>query len=71
MNKILAFRALILFVQDQEIDMWSTSIGLLKELAEGENPSAMAIYNLARMMEIRDRDAQARKYWALLNDKSG
>jgi tetratricopeptide (TPR) repeat protein len=66
--EILGFRALILFVQDQEIDMWSTSIGLLKPLTEGDNPSAMAIYNIARMMEIRGRDAQASKYWTLLAD---
>jgi tetratricopeptide (TPR) repeat protein len=67
-SDILAFRALVLFAQDQEIDMWPTSVGLLKALAEGEQPSAMAIYNLARMMEVRNRDVQASKYWAQLND---
>ncbi len=39
--------------------MWSTAISLLKPLTDSDNPSAMAIYNIARMMEIRGRDAQA------------
>jgi len=58
---VTEMRALILYEQEKEIDMWPTAIRLLKEIAVSDEPRTW--YNLARLYENRGRKKQADIYW--------
>lgn len=64
--EILGLRALILFNQEKDIDMWPVSVEILKSLAKAEQPSQAILYNLAQLMEVRSRKSQAALYWKQL-----
>ncbi len=60
---VAELRALVLYGQEKEIDMWPVAIRLLEKLA-ATSPSAL--YNLARLLEERGRREEARHYWKQL-----
>ncbi len=60
-NAVIEMRALILYEQEKEIDMWPTAIRLLKKIAVSDEPRTW--YNLARLYENRGRKKQANIYW--------
>lgn len=63
-TEVAMLRALILYEQEKEIDMWPTVVGLLQGLQASNDPRVT--YNLARLYEERGRKVEAATYWKLL-----
>ncbi len=62
-KRVSELRALVLYGQEKEIDMWPVATRLLKEIAP---PNPSTLYNLARLHEERGRHDAARRYWKQL-----
>lgn len=60
-QQVSELRALVLYGQEKEIDMWPIATRILAEIG-----SASALYNLARLHEERGRDKTAQQYWSKL-----
>lgn len=58
-------RAIVIYEQEKEIDMWSRSVGILKNSAQ-TNASPTSIFNLAKLHMDRARYKQANQYWEKL-----
>lgn len=54
-------RALILYEQEKDIDMWPKTMSILKKLADLDIPTAW--FNLAQLYESRGRSNEAKTYW--------
>ncbi len=63
-NQVSELRALILYGQEKEIDMWPLAVSIMEKIADSGAPSAL--YNLARLFEERGRDEDARRTWSEL-----
>jgi len=57
-------RAIIIYEQEKDIDMWPTAVKILKAISNSDAPSAL--FNLARLYEERGRYEQAKDYWLKL-----
>ncbi len=62
--RVSELRALVLYSQEKEIDMWPIATRQLEKLAAKREASAL--YNLARLYEERGRATTARRYWEQL-----
>jgi len=63
-SQIKQLRAIILYEQEKDIDMWPAAVRVLKSLPQPKSPSVL--FNLARLYEERARNRQAKKYWTKL-----
>lgn len=59
-------RALVLYRDGSSIDMWPIALQELEKLTARPEASACGLYNLARILDDRDRDGQARAMWSAL-----
>ncbi len=60
-QQVSELRALVLYGQEKEIDMWPIATRILADI-----DSASALYNLARLHEERSHDETAQHYWLKL-----
>lgn len=67
--EILGLLALTIYEQSEiGMDLWSLAVSKLEQLVTKPNAPAMIAYNLARLLQIRPRPAQAEYYWNHLID---
>jgi len=57
-------RAIIIYEQEKDIDMWPTAVKILKTIPKSDFPSVL--FNLARLYDNRGRYEQAKTYWSKL-----
>ncbi len=63
-QQVSELRALVLYEQEKDIDMWPVATNILEKIAA--TGSASALYNLARLHEERGRNETAQRYWSQL-----
>jgi len=63
-RQVSELRALVLYGQEKEIDMWPVATGILEKVAAAGRASAL--YNLARLHEERGRNETAQRHWSQL-----
>ena len=63
-TEALMLRALIIYEQEKDIDMWPVAVRALKKLDARAHPAVR--YNLARLYQERGRTAEANKQWRQL-----
>jgi len=67
--EIKGLLALTIYEQSEiDMDLWSLAVSKLERLITKANAPAMITYNLARLLQIRPRPAQAEYYWNHLID---
>ncbi len=59
-------RALIIFKEASDIDMWAYSVNMLKKLARNTNTFLPVQYNLSILLEKRKRTGEAQAVWKKL-----
>jgi tetratricopeptide (TPR) repeat protein len=63
--------AVILYEQsDVELDLWPTAVARLEKLAARPDAPNPALFNLARLLAVRPRPAEARVYWNRLAERA-
>ncbi len=61
--------ALALYEQTEAgLDLWSPAIAKLEKLVTGSSAPRSALFNLARLLTVRSRTAEAQAYWHRLAD---
>ncbi|MGH8615484.1 MAG: tetratricopeptide repeat protein [Gammaproteobacteria bacterium] len=51
---------------DAGLDLWPTAVARLEKLAAVPDPPEAVVFNLARLLSVRPRAAEARSYWSRL-----
>lgn len=62
-REVQNLRALILYQEGWDTDTWPNALQLLEDLAAQPQASACLTYNLAQILEERQRDAKAQAVW--------
>jgi tetratricopeptide (TPR) repeat protein len=65
-REVQNLRALILYREGVDADTWPSALKLLEDLAAQPQASACLTYNLAQLLEERQRSAKARTIWTAL-----
>ncbi len=65
-REVQNLRALILYREGVDADTWPSALKLLEDLAAQPQASACLTYNLAQLLEERQRSAKARTVWTAL-----
>jgi len=60
---VLGLRALVLYEQEREIDMFPVATTILAQLAQKPDSPLHVMFNLARLYEGRGRIEQAERFW--------
>ena len=64
--QLLALRALVLLDQEPDVDMWPRAVTILTGLAEADDAPENVVFNLARLLDERERRAAADALWSRL-----
>jgi len=62
--RVRELRAIIIYEQEKDIDMWPMAVQSIKKVANAVRPTTY--FNLARLFEERGRVLDARRYWRKL-----
>ncbi len=67
---VLGLRALVLYEQEREIDMFPVATSILAQLAQRPDSPSHVLFNLARLYEGRGRIEQAERFWNALAERT-
>lgn len=68
---VLGLRALVIYEQEREMDMFPIATSILGDLAQQPQSPGHVLFNLARLLEGRGKIEQAEKLWNALAERAG